>query len=513
MGGWTIKRNSVLYSLILLLLFFHNCGKGPEIGFTGSEKKVSHSSTQATDTGEGFFGKPAEGDYVRTFPNYKCQSKDHGVQGMLVVDNDSVDIKDDSCEEKDITFTFSDRILSFSSYNRDYLGVGTAIYEYLENPKLHSEPPVTEVFCQWSDNQYAADVVVKVDNTLTISKAKIYLGDRQLDGSWRSRVVPLFSVSRNDANNILTYQTSGFNLQINKPAAPSLFGTAVLSAIIDEQAFTYSLSCRVANQASIEEMNTTLSDLVNINTFTTDQQEALCANPAANFCENFENRTPGAVGSSQAAKYMAPFGVQFTTTSMLFGGLQTTDGVRGLEVQWPAGSRHGSGLMGFQAARQVQQYYQRVYVKFSPNYKFSAVADLMFMDFDFSAISFQGPTNSIITKVNGVDRTHSLGQPLGCDQWHCLEWGVKIPNTLTENTGSYEVWFNNRKIVDMQNINFSSASRNYANNFQYWFEWHCVGASINGGDCVDAANPDNQHPAQSVFIDNIAVADQRVGCF
>ncbi len=517
------------YSLFAALflsisIIYHNCGTS-DITFSQdnlSSLSGSLQSEAAGGSGEGFFGKPEE--FVRTFPNYVCPSEPLGLQGTLATDSDSIDVKSDHCQPSMMTFALNSKIIDFSEYNRDYLGVGAAIYE---STKVSNEPFITEAWCSRKNSSEGVDAVIKVGNNLHDSKAKIYLGVNQ-NGSWNARRVPLFSVTREENPSTLTYSgTSGFRLILSKPATSSLLTTGILLLSVDDKAQKLDVTCRLANRANIEEMGTGITALSALNAFTTDQQEATCNHASAGMCDNFENRTVGAIppgGSPNPIiglpKFKLPNGWQTTSGDGSISTAQFIDGNKSLDVLMPAGSRWAFGIFSTSVGLPIPRYFWRFYIKFSANYKWSGVSDLHFTDYAAVSYMLKASTNSLLVNTNQgplgiVNQEINMGSMPSLGQWHCLEFAAaRNTNGTTAPNGSVEAWIDNRKVVNLTNINLTPANNQF-HDFGINHYWRCVGGAAEGVDvtCPDSVNPANQHPAQSISYDNWVVSTQRVGCF
>lgn len=511
-----MSKISIFISFFIVAILFHNCGTNNNVQFYANDPHRSLSSAESADTGEGFFGKPRLGDYVRTYPAYDCENHKINEQGALTVDAKNIVVTWDSCLNQNFIFDFTQSIVDFSSYNRDYLGIGTAIYEVKENSKLQGEPPATEAWCRWENVDRGTDVVIKIDETLQNSKAKLYLGEKKSDGSWESRIVPLFGVNRSATGENLVYQSSGFELSILKAQDSTQLSRGTLTVNIDKRSLEYSMTCRVASKAAVQDSGTALTSLTTLNTFTTDQQEEVCGHNSVMMCENFENRSLGNISTNavlQPTEYKN-LGWQNYTVRVSTQTTTSYDGNKSMETFMPAGVSSGGGVVSI-GLPPSNGYFVRFYLKFSANYKPSSLGDLIITDFNGTQINFSDSFGSAFlrTNINLNGASFPLQSPLTFDQWHCVEFAVKRSTSASSSDGSIEFWIDNNKIINQLNTVVLSSKPDYRD-FGVNYVRSCVGnQDLTTGDCLDTTNPDNQHPTQSVWVDNFVVGGQRVGCF
>ncbi len=248
----TIVFSIFTYFLLLLTLSFQNCtSSAPSVNFSSAPSIEVQTSVVAGGDGDGYLGKPEEGDYLRTFPNYQCPQNSLGTQGSASATAQQLILKADSCQDLNFPMSFLDSRLDFSVYNRDYIGVGSAIFERM---KLRPEElPITEAFCRRKEVNAGFDVVIKVNNSLNQVQAKIYRGEKMPNSSqWLVEYVPGFSVSRTFNMAELIYATESFILNIDETSAYKSLYSARLTAKVGGKVYDYAMICRQSIDAPID---------------------------------------------------------------------------------------------------------------------------------------------------------------------------------------------------------------------------------------------------------------------
>lgn len=76
------KKIFVFFLLFNTLLPFQNCTLKPSIKFNEAPSVSNLLSIKDEGNGEGYSGKPENGNYIRTFPDYICQGDNLGIQGF-----------------------------------------------------------------------------------------------------------------------------------------------------------------------------------------------------------------------------------------------------------------------------------------------------------------------------------------------------------------------------------------------------------------------------------------------
>ncbi len=492
----SFKKSFWLFAfLFFIALPFHNCTVDKNIRFTdASLSKISDSlRSESNGSGGAYLGKPIEGEYIRKFPSYLCQTSPVGEQGQLLVKND-IKIISDNCNMKDIQFNFTDAVVNFSDYNQDYLAVGSSIYE-LKKTSL-KDFPVTEVWCSTKQKDFNLDVVTKVDNLVKSAKAKIYLSINK-----KARQTELFEVDRSVEDKTLTYFSKSLTLKVDKPLSSNQLSSGHFETMVDDTFFSGDLNCRVTSSAPIEDMGTALTTLSPLNSFITDQQESLCGHAGIIACDNLEDRTSaadlGRAKSFNLGWQWEPGGYNISNVS--FDGSKSFEAINAVN-----GS--GTGSIGFPFPA-TSEIYVRYYAKWSANFVFSPQSTGLF--------SING-SNGSLTMTSVFDRNHKLNFNMGSgsytsnfqpntNEWYCLEVHLKSASSQTIPDGVAEMWVNGNKIIESPPLALVDTMYVWA----FYGNWYCADAD-NNSICD---NPADTHPKQSIFYDNIVIAKQRVGCF
>ena len=517
--GMTVKSQYLQYLIVGLILAIligaQNCSDSGQVAFSRPSKSLTSSA--ASGGVDGFDGKPLPGDYIRTYPNYICASQPNlGIQGLLTV-KDNLTVTSDNCNNNNYIFPFDSKLLEFNSYNLDYLGVGTATYERI-GTTVAAENPIVDVWCQFNSDTTGFDIVVKSKNDLSNSQGKIYLGLRpDLSSPWTSRKVLPSDLLRSETADEIIFQSSGIFLEITKSADASILATGSARALVDGLEYNVnSLSCRTTNLKPIEDMGTQLTSLGSLNLLTTDAQESVCAQPGVFTCENFENRSPKpapASFSDYPAKFkLSGFNFQVTNGAALVADGNMVDGTKAQE--WTFATDMITAGLGDVLISPSKEVFSRFYIKFSTGFVFSTVQT--------NFVSMLGSNSTLLFGLNS-NRTPSLGLTQGGstdffsssagplanpDQWKCIEIHM---NVGTPNTGIVEMWIDGSRVISRVDLNFNETAINY---FRADMGWTCnSGGNTTSGFCQNSSDPLNHHPAQSIYLDNIVIANQRIGCF
>ena len=247
-----------LITILIVVISHNNCtgnSKSP-VEFFSNSKGLASVDLNVSGNGDGYLGKPEVGDYIRTFPDYKCTDSSVGVQGAASVNSVATVLHEDNCISAGYTLSFADSRIDFSQYNKDYIGIGSAIYEILPEQGLNTDLPVTEAWCRWDQSDSGMDVVIKLNNQAQNPQAKIYLGSKIAATSiWSSQLVPFFGVSRTSSASDYTYRSEDFSLKIDIGTGGIFKGH--VTTRVDGKVYDYELNCRVANSAPVLVIDTT----------------------------------------------------------------------------------------------------------------------------------------------------------------------------------------------------------------------------------------------------------------
>ncbi len=492
------------YPLILLVFFVllspnQNCSQNSDVAFRSSNDiKLTINQESQAGNGEGFLGKPEEGDYTRTYYDFRCPANNTaGVQGLLNVDNLNVEITQDNCVLKDYNFTFADRLLAFSYYNKDYLGIGTASYERVGSPAI-GELPIVDSWCRTSINNDGFDIVIKSNSADSAAEAKIYFAN-----SGQVRFVPRTSVEKSVLGATVTYQSQSIFLEIHKSTNSNELSRGQVTALVDGKSLSYRVDCRLADRAPIEEMGVGITSLYPFNSLIADSQEAVCAHQGVLTCENYEDRSLTNANDLTRAKFMNSGWAISSANSFVVSNTDGFDGTNALELNYAADVR-GAGTKDF-TVPSVSEFFARMYVRYSPNYQFSSYSEVSAIVGTNHSVVFAFDANhSLFYRYNSpaqvnVTKQFSTGSMPNPENWHCLEFRITSGSGLN---GEIEAW-----IDGVSGGVLNTDWVNPVNTFIIRTSWYCPDAADDG--ICDAPS----HPAQSWWVDNIVVGTQRIGCF
>ncbi len=242
---------SVCVFALLTAFLFHNCGNSSGIDFSGPGLTDKSSiAAQASGTGEGFFGKPENGDYDRKFPAYQCPSAS-GAQALLKVDSIQAQLLSDNCEARALPISFTDAALNFAPYDPDFIAYRGAIFEKrLANstPDLNS---ISEVFCSVRTASEGFDVVVKRDSSATLRYAKIYYGEAidavaGFPGGWTGMTGSTGALQMTASDGDLRFfsSTEAFELTVNDTLNDQLTFPGHITMNFGSSAISRDVTCR-----------------------------------------------------------------------------------------------------------------------------------------------------------------------------------------------------------------------------------------------------------------------------
>lgn len=500
---------TILIVALSISTVFNNCSNdATTFSSLGDSLTSSPNSVVTGGSGEGYLGKP--GEYVRTFPGYQCENEVTGYMGTMTLAS-SFTISKDLCNVKNIIFSSDSLIVERAIYNPDYVGIGEAIYEYKATNS--SELPVTEVWCRHESTSEGIDIAVKVANNISQSQGKIYLGKKQ-SGNWQSQVVPSISVSRSSSSSKLIYTGNGVRLEVPRTSDPQIV-VGNLSAIVDNVNYSLEVSCRVAADNPIEDMNTGLTQQYSLtDKFST--QEGVCAEDSVVMCENWESRTANQSVSATALPGSPAIKLPVWSFGQSYAQTAPTSYTDSVSIQFPHPvGEFSAGVADF-AFPNLSDVYVRFYMKFSGNFAMSPIrTDLALIWGTANASVHFGlnPSGTPILRTagglqSGLVRTSALGPIAYQDNlWKCVEIHLRS-NSIGNSSGTMDLWIDDQLAISQNGVDLP----NPFYDFEHYLNWHCIGGADANNKCIDAANPLNQHQAQSFHFDNHVVAKQRIGC-
>lgn len=234
---------------------FHNCGSGGDVNFSTNNINRNPNSTsivsQASGTGEGFFGKPGEGDYDRKFPNYQCQNTSSS-QASMKVSSTQASLESDNCEATNLPIPFVDPALAFAPYDPDFITYRGSIFEKrIAGSDLNS---ISEVFCSSRTNSEGIDIVIKRDASGAQRMAKIYYGEAispelGFAGGWSGKTASATSILLNENSGDLRFYSESVNFELSVPStlANQLTFTGQFVVTLDQAVIAKNVTCRVMN--------------------------------------------------------------------------------------------------------------------------------------------------------------------------------------------------------------------------------------------------------------------------
>ncbi|OQW46941.1 MAG: hypothetical protein A4S09_03270 [Proteobacteria bacterium SG_bin7] len=143
---------------IVLISHYQNCNpSGNSIRFDSTGLPPVNRVNGGS--GDGLDGKPRNGDWIRTFPDYHCPTSTSEIQATIKIDNIGATVLTDNCTNPNFSFSPSDPALSFEFYNPDFLVFSGGIFEIKET--LTERPHINESLCRFKDSSRGIDVVIQ----------------------------------------------------------------------------------------------------------------------------------------------------------------------------------------------------------------------------------------------------------------------------------------------------------------------------------------------------------------
>lgn len=252
-----MRSNSFTYMrlmiLILILIQYQNCGESPNVSFLNSDK-ASLTTGMAQGGADSFDGKPSLGDYIRTFPDFRCiDGNTVSAQALLNINNTQGTILRDNCASMNFPIAFSDPEIHFSFFNPDFLAYAGAIFEKVEEASAPKH--ITESLCQFQNSSFGMDVVVKNNLESTARVAKIYIGKK--DGNTQYRTDD-FAVSKNNVNQTTQIISSSYDflLELADQSVNGKTFVGKLLTTVDGQNYSLTTECRRMSVDPVLELDT-----------------------------------------------------------------------------------------------------------------------------------------------------------------------------------------------------------------------------------------------------------------
>lgn len=147
---------------LVLISSFQNCSDSPGIlSFNGQNSLVKLGN----GNGDGYFGKPADGNYVRVRPpddrnTATCSEITPNLMSAIQVMEGLPKISYDQCADLDYEFATIDQRFYFSPYNPDYVAFNGSIFQRKYSPQSQPDD-INEAWCYSRENSSGVDVIVK----------------------------------------------------------------------------------------------------------------------------------------------------------------------------------------------------------------------------------------------------------------------------------------------------------------------------------------------------------------
>lgn len=124
-------------------------------------------------TGDGYDGKPREGDWIRTLPNYSCPSGIEMAQAAIRMSRTTGEIVSDNCIPTGIVISKFDPSLEFRFYNPNYFTFAGATFRFFDPEKSQT---ITEAICRMDSSSRGIDTMITINSDGSLS-AQNLMGD------------------------------------------------------------------------------------------------------------------------------------------------------------------------------------------------------------------------------------------------------------------------------------------------------------------------------------------------
>jgi hypothetical protein len=495
---------------------FNNCSDSL-VGFDLFSNKESLSSNEQTGgSGEGYLGKPDDGNYDRKFPDFQCQNADSS-QAIMTVNSTNAVLEKDICQSVNFPIPFVEPNLSFTVYNTDFIAYRGSIFEKRPATGVNLDN-IPEAFCRFTSNTSGVDVVIRAPingersgKLWTATPINFMQGFK---GSWTGRNATLTRITHQQSDNKLIYSSeeSAFLLTINEVNIDKNLYSGQVRYILDGAESYAAVDCRLGNKYPTLYTTTGLTQIQSLNIFTTDAQESICSLSDVLSCDNFEKENT--TTDMKSTKFKRSGVWSFGVISNISISSIAEDGNHAMQIKIPQNGWSSGNLDFYMGPQQATETFYRFYVMWSANYVTSTQPSNLLI-LQNNATSANSPSfflgfdsaGAVSMRVSGgLPNYSSVGNLMSKTSFQCIEIRVK-PGT---GDGQTDLWVNNLPMITLTNQNFTFTP----DVFMLAPNWGCVGGIDNAtGLCSDPTNTANQHPDQYIYIDNIVVANQRIGCF
>ncbi len=246
MGKWDqFKKISIGILALLPLVIYQHCGSSSGEAPMSFSKNFPSISLAQGGNGDGYDGKPSDGAWVRTNPDFNCPTGLNSLQAIIQIDNRQPTILHDNCESKNFAFSLSDPSLKFEFYNSNFFTFGGAIFELV---KPEAVPHINESLCRFKDTDQGIDIVVQSDNSKLSANVR--------KGVFSSRDISYVNyqfVSRTVSSNQTTIRSDDGSLQLVIQGAPQDYKdlTGVLTTHIDGALKHFPVICQKMSEKAV----------------------------------------------------------------------------------------------------------------------------------------------------------------------------------------------------------------------------------------------------------------------
>ncbi len=237
---------------------------------SGGDIKFSSIQTvhQAGGTGNGFDGKPSDGEWNRTFPEYACPNAEDLVQATISMGGTTGALTSDNCVPTPIVISKFDPEINFRFYNPDYFIFSGAIFEiYKSGIPAH----VNEALCRVQIDGVGVDAIIKSE-TNGVRTANIITGNytsREINSSGYTNIV------RTETDSELKFSNGDKTLSLSIRGSPTSYKNldGTLLTYINGEPKEYSMTCQKMSRTSVLE-----SVITNFSTLYVDRESGTDAN-------------------------------------------------------------------------------------------------------------------------------------------------------------------------------------------------------------------------------------------
>ncbi|MEK7356491.1 MAG: LamG-like jellyroll fold domain-containing protein, partial [Bdellovibrionota bacterium] len=240
-----IKPIVFVLGLSLLVIAFQNCTANNAHEF--SSPSTNSTSLSMTGNGGTYDGKPEVGTYVRRSDS-TCSAQTDLI-GFIDVAAFFSTVTSDLCVPMSYDIAFGDSRFEFSFYNRDFVGMNSAIFEKAKNETPLARGKRVDLWCRYNDPQFGLDVVVKTDPVSGASESIVYVGENLSSpqpSSRKSNTLP--STTASGAGRFTSTSSDGtVKVDIDVSTAIAFKHPGRVEVELDGKQLDLAVDCRVAD--------------------------------------------------------------------------------------------------------------------------------------------------------------------------------------------------------------------------------------------------------------------------